>query len=128
MLVFLCIPVNSCPIIQALHKERLADSDHTTLLLNCYTKLKDVNQLDKFIDRDVDFDVETAIRVNVGGWLFKLLCMMSRWKLHLGLNEPVSHFPFPLRSSGLQASELLQTCPSFGRQASKARVVLAHSA
>ena len=54
--------VNSS-LLQALHKERLADSDHTTLLLNCYTKLKDVNQLDKFINRDVDFDVETAIRV-----------------------------------------------------------------
>lgn len=30
----------------------LAGADHTTLLLNCYTKLKDVDKLDAFIKRD----------------------------------------------------------------------------
>ncbi|PVD32476.1 hypothetical protein C0Q70_07915 [Pomacea canaliculata] len=52
--------------LQALHKSQLATEEHTTLLLNCYTKLKDVSKLDEFImtkDREVDFDVETAIRV-----------------------------------------------------------------
>ena len=29
--------------LQALHKERLATEDHTTLLLNCYTKQKGMN-------------------------------------------------------------------------------------
>ena len=55
----------------------LANSDHTTLLLNTYTKLKDVSRLDSFIkteskrktddstdERDeLPFDLETAIRV-----------------------------------------------------------------
>ena len=54
----------------------LANSDHTTLLLNTYTKLKDVSRLDSFIkteskrssnsadSRDeLPFDLETAIRV-----------------------------------------------------------------
>lgn len=52
--------------LQALHKEGLANEDHTILLLNCYTKLKDNQKLDEFIfkDRDsVDFDLEIAIRV-----------------------------------------------------------------
>ena len=35
--------------LQALHKQGLANEDHTTLLLNCYTKLKDQNKLDEFI-------------------------------------------------------------------------------
>lgn len=54
--------------LEQLHKRGLASKDHTTLLLNCYTKLKDVEKLNKFI-KDEDgvseqrFDVETAIRV-----------------------------------------------------------------
>ena len=35
--------------IQALHEKGAANTDHTTLLLNCYTKLKDVQKLDEFI-------------------------------------------------------------------------------
>jgi hypothetical protein len=47
-----------------------ASSDHTTLLLNCFTKLKDVAKLDAFIQGDgsmtrdsLHFDVDTAIKV-----------------------------------------------------------------
>ncbi|PHZ13049.1 uncharacterized protein RHIMIDRAFT_127991 [Rhizopus microsporus ATCC 52813] len=29
--------------LQELHSKSLANTDHTTLLLNCYTKLKDVS-------------------------------------------------------------------------------------
>lgn len=60
--------------LQELHSLGLANSDHTTLLLNTYTKLKDVSRLDNFIkaeshrpitgDKDeLPFDLETAIRV-----------------------------------------------------------------
>ena len=61
----------------------LANSDHTTLLLNTYTKLKDVARLDSFIkteskrsdlaaagdgeysekQQELPFDLDTAIRV-----------------------------------------------------------------
>ncbi|KAF8171672.1 hypothetical protein BJ912DRAFT_1025176 [Pholiota molesta] len=50
----------------------LANADHTTLLLNTYTKLKDVARLDSFIktesrgrgeDQELPFDLVTAIRV-----------------------------------------------------------------
>ncbi len=37
--------------LEQLHARGLASSDHTTLLLNCYTKLKDVEKLDSFIHR-----------------------------------------------------------------------------
>ncbi|CAG8751332.1 12664_t:CDS:2, partial [Cetraspora pellucida] len=52
--------------LQELHSRGFANADHTTLLLNCYTKLKDVARLDQFIKTDneeLKFDVETAIKV-----------------------------------------------------------------
>uniref|UniRef100_H2ZAB8 Vacuolar protein sorting-associated protein 11 homolog n=1 Tax=Ciona savignyi TaxID=51511 RepID=H2ZAB8_CIOSA len=49
--------------LQAMHERGLANEDHTTLLLNCFTKLKDVDNLNKFIMTELHFDVETAIRV-----------------------------------------------------------------
>ncbi|KAJ4827545.1 Vacuolar protein sorting-associated protein 11 [Turnera subulata] len=54
--------------LEKLHEKGLASKDHTTLLLNCYTKLKDVEKLNVFIKTEDGvgehkFDVETAIRV-----------------------------------------------------------------
>lgn len=64
--------------LQELHSLGLANADHTTLLLNTYTKLKDVSRLDTFIKtearrtmlradgeevEELPFDLETAIRV-----------------------------------------------------------------
>lgn len=61
--------------LQELHNLGLANSDHTTLLLNTYTKLKDVARLDSFIktesrrvsadgeSEELPFDLDTAIRV-----------------------------------------------------------------
>lgn len=59
--------------LQSLHEQGLGNADHTTLLLNCYTKLKDTANLDEFLGGAAtaasqagsgsSFDVETAIRV-----------------------------------------------------------------
>ncbi|PJB15159.1 MAG: hypothetical protein CO118_04835, partial [Flavobacteriales bacterium CG_4_9_14_3_um_filter_32_8] len=53
--------------LEDLHEKKLATSDHTTLLLNCYAKLKDEkkDKLDKFIKNNAElhYDVETAIKV-----------------------------------------------------------------
>lgn len=65
---------NLTTYLQELHSLGLANSDHTTLLLNTYTKLKDVARLDSFIkgeskrasegEKDeLPFDLDTAIRV-----------------------------------------------------------------
>ena len=47
----------------------LASSDHTTLLLNCYAKLRDTAKLDRFLRAEgpdgkpaLSFDVDTAIK------------------------------------------------------------------
>ncbi len=56
--------VNLTDYLQELHKLKKANEDHTTLLLNCYTKLKDENILNSFLlQQNVDFDVDTAIKV-----------------------------------------------------------------
>ncbi|KAF5383483.1 hypothetical protein D9757_006137 [Collybiopsis confluens] len=67
---------NLVTYLQELHTQGLANSDHTTLLLNTYTKLKDVSRLDSFIKTEskssrgdsrapdeLPFDLDTAIRV-----------------------------------------------------------------
>ncbi|PCH37664.1 vacuolar membrane protein [Wolfiporia cocos MD-104 SS10] len=61
---------NLVTYLQELHSLGRANSDHTTLLLNTYTKLKDVTRLDSFIKREssretdeLPFDLDTAIRV-----------------------------------------------------------------
>lgn len=35
--------------LAALHKEKLADKNHTALLLNCYVKQKQINKLEDFL-------------------------------------------------------------------------------
>lgn len=50
--------------LQELHKRGVANEDHTTLLINCYVKLKDEAKLNEFLrSTDIVFDVEIAIRV-----------------------------------------------------------------
>ena len=56
---------NLVQILEELHAQKRANSDHTTLLLNCYARLKDVDQLERFIksEGEGEFDVDTAIQV-----------------------------------------------------------------
>jgi len=50
--------------LEALHHKKYANEDHTTLLLNCYTKLNDLAELNRFIRQPVlHYDSETAIKV-----------------------------------------------------------------
>ncbi|KAI1844197.1 hypothetical protein JX266_009681 [Neoarthrinium moseri] len=54
---------NLIEYLEELHEHHKATADHTTLLLNCYAKLKDVEKLEKFIksEGDLKFDTDTAI-------------------------------------------------------------------
>ena len=55
---------NLTAYLQEIHKRDLATEDHTTLLINCYVKLKDESKLNEFLrSSDLVFDVEIAIRV-----------------------------------------------------------------
>jgi hypothetical protein len=43
--------------LQKLHEAGLANANHTTLLLNCYTKLKEFQKLDEFIKVEITIDI-----------------------------------------------------------------------
>ena len=52
---------NLIEYLEELHDHGKATVDHTTLLLNCYAKLKDTEKLETFIKSGNNFDLETAI-------------------------------------------------------------------
>ena len=52
---------NLIEYLEELHDHDRATVDHTTLLLNCYAKLKDTEKLETFIKSGTNFDLETAI-------------------------------------------------------------------
>ena len=52
---------NLIEYLEELHDHDKATVDHTTLLLNCYAKLKDTDKLEAFIKSGTNFDLETAI-------------------------------------------------------------------
>lgn len=55
--------------LEALHEKGLAKKEHTTLLLNSYAKLKDMDKLRTFVSQngygseDANFDYDTAIKI-----------------------------------------------------------------
>lgn len=72
--------------LQAIHAKGLANEDHTTLLLNCYTKQKDSKKLDEFIFKDtenVDFDVDIVIKVcRQSGYTKHAIALAAKHKKH----------------------------------------------
>lgn len=52
---------NLIEYLEELHEHDKATVDHTTLLLNCYAKLKDTEKLETFIKSGTNFDLDTAI-------------------------------------------------------------------
>ncbi|KAG1764165.1 hypothetical protein EV702DRAFT_1154861 [Suillus placidus] len=86
---------NLVTYLQELHALGLANADHTTLLLNTYTKLKDVARLDSFIKTEsrrsssgeskggLPFDLDTAIRVcRQAGYFDHASYLAKRYELH----------------------------------------------
>ena len=52
--------------LEALHAEGLAESGHTTLMLNCFTRMKDKSRLEAILSSDqLHFSVEKAIQACV---------------------------------------------------------------
>eukprot|EP00727_Mastigamoeba_balamuthi_P012483 m51a1_g7858 putative vacuolar protein sorting-associated protein 11 homolog (936) ;mRNA; r:250849-254074 len=77
---------NLTSYLAELHRLGRANTDHTTLLLNCYTKLKDVEKLEQFLKTDAkeaNFDVETAIKVcRQAGYHTHALELSRRYEQH----------------------------------------------
>lgn len=71
---------NLIEYLEELHDHHKATSDHTTLLLNCYAKLKDVEKLEEFIKSpgDLKFDLDTAISMCRQGGYFDQAAYLTR--------------------------------------------------
>ncbi|RMZ75253.1 hypothetical protein DV738_g5582, partial [Chaetothyriales sp. CBS 135597] len=63
---------NLVDYLEELHEHDAATADHTTLLLNCYAKLKNTEKLDDFIRApgELKFDLDTAIAMCRQGGYF----------------------------------------------------------
>ena len=71
---------NLIEYLEELHEHHKATSDHTTLLLNCYAKLKDIDKLEKFIksEGDLKFDLETAISMCRQGGYYEQAAYLAK--------------------------------------------------
>lgn len=71
---------NLIEYLEQLHDRGKATSDHTTLLLNCYAKLKDIEKLEKFIKQpgDLKFDLDTAITMCRQGGYFEQAAYLAK--------------------------------------------------
>ena len=71
---------NLIEYLEELHEHGKATSDHTTLLLNCYAKLKDVEKLEEFIRQpgELKFDLDTAIVMCRQGGYFDQAAFLAR--------------------------------------------------
>ncbi|KAF1817203.1 vacuolar protein sorting protein-like protein [Eremomyces bilateralis CBS 781.70] len=71
---------NLIDYLEELHEHHRATADHTTLLLNCYAKLKDVEKLEEFIKSpgDLKFDLDTAIAMCRQGGYFDQAAYLAR--------------------------------------------------
>jgi tetratricopeptide (TPR) repeat protein len=71
---------NLIDYLEELHEHDRATPDHTTLLLNCYAKLKDVKKLEEFIRSpgDLKFDLDTAISMCRQGGYFDQAAFLAR--------------------------------------------------
>lgn len=112
--------------LEHLHEKGLASKDHTTLLLNCYTKQKDVEKLDLFIKNEdgvgeLKFDVETAIRVcraaNYHEHAMYVAKKSGRHELHLKiLLEDLGMYDEALKYiNGLEPSQAGVTVKEYGK-------------
>lgn len=66
--------------LEELHEHGKATCDHTTLLLNCYAKLKDVDKLEEFIRQpgELKFDLDTAIVMCRQGGYYDQAAFLAR--------------------------------------------------
>ncbi|POS86620.1 vacuolar protein sorting protein-like protein [Erysiphe pulchra] len=76
---------NLIEFLEELHEHHKANSDHTTLLLNCFAKLKDIEKLEKFIKSpgDLKFDLDTAISMcRQGGYYEQAIYLAEKNEEH----------------------------------------------
>ncbi|MCJ1468433.1 hypothetical protein MMC07_007061 [Pseudocyphellaria aurata] len=74
---------NLIEYLEELHDHDKATIDHTTLLLNCYAKLKDTEKLETFIKSGTNFDLDTAISMcRQGGYYDQAVFLAKKNEEH----------------------------------------------
>ena len=77
---------NLTAYLEALHEAQLASEDHTTLLINCFTKLKAVKRLNEFVmvnpRREIStFNVFSVTSLIVSIFRTMIVRFISTWRL-----------------------------------------------
>ncbi|VDN00992.1 unnamed protein product [Thelazia callipaeda] len=110
-----------CIYLEVLHSKGNANSHHTTILLNCYTRLADRKKISDFIDRDFDCNMETAVQVlRAANFTAEAcrLCAKQKWHIVLLsiLIEDRADYQSALKYiSKLDISEVEQCLDKFGK-------------
>jgi vacuolar protein sorting-associated protein 11 len=97
--------------LEELHDHEKATADHTTLLLNCYAKLKDTEKLDAFIKApgDLKFDLDTAISMcRQGGYYEQAAYLATKY----GENELVIDILIEDSKNFAEALEYIRRLPA----------------
>lgn len=72
--------------LEALHAAKLSNSDYTTLLLNCYAKLKQQDKLRKFIQEEGEHPIDLKIAVALcrqAGYFDEAISVTAKHKNHV---------------------------------------------
>lgn len=72
--------------LEKLHEAKLSNADYTTLLLNCYAKLKQKDKLQKFIRNEGDHPLDLEIAVALcrqAGYYDQAISLTSKHKNHV---------------------------------------------
>lgn len=108
--------------LHKLHEASLANSNHTTLLLNCYTKMSNREELDAFLEKpDLEFDVETAIKVcRQAGYFHEALDLAKRkqrhdWYLKILLEDQKEHKDALVYLMTLPVRDAVQNLHKYGQ-------------
>ena len=119
---------NLIEYLEELHEHDKATADHTTLLLNCYAKLKDTEKLDAFVKApgELKFDLDTAITMCRQGGYFEQAAYLARKH---GENELVVDILIEDSKKYAEALEYiwrLDSEPAYFNLMKYARVLLEH--
>merc|ERR1712093_703248 len=119
---------NLIEYLEELHEHHKATADHTTLLLNCYAKLKDIGKLEKFIKSpgDLKFDLDTAISMcGQGGYYDQAAYLATKHGEH-ELVVDILIEDSKLYSDALQYIWRLEPEAAYPNMMKYARVLLEH--
>lgn len=120
---------NLIEYLEELHEHHKASSDHTTLLLNCYAKLKDVEKLEEFIKSpgDLKFDLDTAILMCRQGGYSEQAAFLARKHTEHGLVVDILIEDLKKYEEALAYVWRLEPVPAYNNITKYGTVLLEHS-